>query len=596
MPLQRGGGQVLNQEHPKSLITLFCSRSVLHFINFLPTHICQPFALTIPRSRLIEVSFTLETSVSTGPLASDVSVQLPIRIINNISLDPPPAFGPPEKLRNLPPVSNDIPIDSKSNLADTAVKRHQFSRKDSDPETLARPQPSHIFTECGTYRGDGKMPTLGKLVVRNRASVASGTIDGQSASRLSHPQLWGQEIRDPLSSRMDESDNGPIEPASSEGCSGQETSTSHPIKGSSETQSLDEYLQGPRPGECAQIALLSVSLDPMLGIDDCSDEVMEIVMRSVNPNNFDVDEEEEGIWSVQSLNNGTRDETHDRIIALGDTFVPTRDKLPTVSQESFAEENPTTLSSRATSRAGFELSASSTRAFTGSSVPEETLLTQHSDSSQASDPLSSSRAARQFLSPQRPRPHPIFASPIGNMHPPGNFHPISRPKGKTLRDSMDLSNLARTSRPRINPNSQANNPRQKPHGGGRDITERRVAPVNDGPFSQELPQSVPAESNHTKMDSSATVNRIPTTISALMLQNLKTPATVLPPFIPGSQESAIALNGSVSTEANRSGPQKFGSTRMPLPAGASSIRARIAMFEQVQANNIPTSVHSIQPR
>jgi hypothetical protein len=490
-------------------------------------------------------------------------------------------------------VSDDIPIDHKPNLADATVKSLQSSGKDPDLESLVRPQPSHIFTESGTYRGDGKMPTLGKLVVRNRASVSSGTMDGQSASRLSRSQLWGQEIRDPLSSGMEhalgESCNGPIESASSEGGYRRQTIMSHPVKNGSETKSLDEYLQGPRPGECAQVALLSVSLDPALGIDDCSDEGMELVMRSVDPNNFDVGEEEEGIQSVRSFDNDARDETHDRTIELGGTFVPTRDKVSTVPQESSAEESPAILSSGATSRAGSEISkASSIRALTGSSVPKdsiETLRTQHSDTFQASDPLSSSRAARRFLSPQRPRPHPIFASTIGNI-PPGNFQPFSRPKGKTLRDSMDLSNVARTGRPTTNPNSQAAKPKQKPYG-GTDVTRKKVAQVNDGSVSQESPQLIPAESNHTKIDSSATVNRIPTTISALMLQNLKTPATIMPPFIPETQESTITLNGSMSTEANRVGPQKFGSAGMPLPAGASSIRARIAMFEQVQANNIP---------
>jgi hypothetical protein len=514
-------------------------------------------------------------------------------------LDPPPAFGPPEKLRNLPPVSSGIPIDSKPNLANAAVKRLQFSM-DSDPETLARPQPSHIFTESGTYRGDGKMPTLGKLVVRNRASVASGTMDGQSASRLSPPQLWGQEIGDPLSSgkehTLDESVNGQVEPASSQGGYGQQTSMSHPVKDSSETKSLDEYLQGPRPGECAQVALLSVTLDPTLAIDDYSDEEMDLVMRSVDPSNFDMGEEE-GIQSVQSFDNNAGEETYDTIIGLGDTFVPTRNKSPTVFQEGCAEENSAVLSSRATSRAGSEASkASSIIALAGPSVLKdkiEAVRTEHSDASQTPGPLSSSRAARRFLPPQRPRPHPIFASTIGNTLPTGNFQPISPPKGKTLRDSMDLSNLSRTRVGRLttNPNVQTAKPRQKSHG-GTEITKRKVAPVYDGSDSQEAPESVPAEPNHTKMASSA--NRIPTTISALMLQNLKTPATALPPFIPGTQEGTIALNGSVLTEANRFAPQKFGSTRMPLPAGASSIRARIAMFEQVQANNIPASAHTTQ--
>ncbi|KAG8911890.1 hypothetical protein FRC01_005425, partial [Tulasnella sp. 417] len=49
-------------------------------------------ALSIARGRLIEVDYMLRISAGTGPLSSDVTVQLPVRIINFLSIDPPPTM------------------------------------------------------------------------------------------------------------------------------------------------------------------------------------------------------------------------------------------------------------------------------------------------------------------------------------------------------------------------------------------------------------------------------------------------------------------------------------------------------------------------
>ncbi|KAL0951567.1 hypothetical protein HGRIS_008249 [Hohenbuehelia grisea] len=51
-----------------------------------------PDALSIARSRFIEVAYTLRISLNAGALTTDVSVTLPIRIISFLSLDPPPSF------------------------------------------------------------------------------------------------------------------------------------------------------------------------------------------------------------------------------------------------------------------------------------------------------------------------------------------------------------------------------------------------------------------------------------------------------------------------------------------------------------------------
>ncbi|KAG7099618.1 hypothetical protein E1B28_001446 [Marasmius oreades] len=49
-------------------------------------------ALSIARSRLLEVTYLIRVGVSAGALTSDVHVSLPVRIINFLSVDPPPTF------------------------------------------------------------------------------------------------------------------------------------------------------------------------------------------------------------------------------------------------------------------------------------------------------------------------------------------------------------------------------------------------------------------------------------------------------------------------------------------------------------------------
>ncbi|THH33561.1 hypothetical protein EUX98_g674 [Antrodiella citrinella] len=55
-----------------------------HFL-LLPTD-----ALSVTRGRLLEVEYSIRVSISAGHLSSDVFVTLPVRIVNFISIDPPP--------------------------------------------------------------------------------------------------------------------------------------------------------------------------------------------------------------------------------------------------------------------------------------------------------------------------------------------------------------------------------------------------------------------------------------------------------------------------------------------------------------------------
>ncbi|KAK1232430.1 hypothetical protein PQX77_004460 [Marasmius sp. AFHP31] len=51
-----------------------------------------PDALSIAKSRLLEVTYMIRVGISAGPLTSDIHVSLPITVINFLSVDPPPTF------------------------------------------------------------------------------------------------------------------------------------------------------------------------------------------------------------------------------------------------------------------------------------------------------------------------------------------------------------------------------------------------------------------------------------------------------------------------------------------------------------------------
>jgi len=56
----------------------------------------QPDALSIPRGRILEVEYNIRATISAGPLSSDVVVDIPIRVVNFMSLDIPPSFLDPD--------------------------------------------------------------------------------------------------------------------------------------------------------------------------------------------------------------------------------------------------------------------------------------------------------------------------------------------------------------------------------------------------------------------------------------------------------------------------------------------------------------------
>ncbi|KAJ7103363.1 hypothetical protein B0H15DRAFT_208976 [Mycena belliarum] len=61
-------------------------------LEFSHLLLVPPDALSHSRERLLRVDYTIQVSLSADCLTADVSVTLPIRIINLLSLDPPPTF------------------------------------------------------------------------------------------------------------------------------------------------------------------------------------------------------------------------------------------------------------------------------------------------------------------------------------------------------------------------------------------------------------------------------------------------------------------------------------------------------------------------
>ncbi|KIY47305.1 hypothetical protein FISHEDRAFT_45565, partial [Fistulina hepatica ATCC 64428] len=81
----------------------------------------KPDILSITRGRLLEVDYTLRVSVTAHSLTSDVSVRLPLRIVNFLSLDPPPT-APLVQL--ITPLSSTL-----------------YSLEESDEESVLSPNP-----------------------------------------------------------------------------------------------------------------------------------------------------------------------------------------------------------------------------------------------------------------------------------------------------------------------------------------------------------------------------------------------------------------------------------------------------------------------
>ena len=125
----------------------------------------QPDALSMTRSRLLEVSHFVRVTIGTGALSSEVSVQLPIRVINFISIDPIPSFAPSRAI--LPPKRQTGSVEterqrsrSMDDVREIRLIKAVFGSRFVAPGV-------GIIASDGTYRGDTTLHPIGRLEVRN---------------------------------------------------------------------------------------------------------------------------------------------------------------------------------------------------------------------------------------------------------------------------------------------------------------------------------------------------------------------------------------------------------------------------------------------
>jgi len=125
----------------------------------------QPDAISITRSRLLEVSYFVRVTVGAGSLSSEVSVLLPIRVINFISIDPIPPFAPPRDM--LPPKSHTDSVEtderrsrSMDDVRGIRLAKTLFGSRVTAPGV-------GIIASDGTYRGDTTLHPIGRLEIRN---------------------------------------------------------------------------------------------------------------------------------------------------------------------------------------------------------------------------------------------------------------------------------------------------------------------------------------------------------------------------------------------------------------------------------------------
>jgi len=125
----------------------------------------QPDAISITRGRLLEVSYFVRISVGAGSLSSEVSVQLPIRVINFLSIDPIPSFAPsqvrPPPKRHIDSIETEERRSrSMDDVRGIYLARAMFESKAIAPGV-------GIIASDGTYRGDATLHPIGRLEVRN---------------------------------------------------------------------------------------------------------------------------------------------------------------------------------------------------------------------------------------------------------------------------------------------------------------------------------------------------------------------------------------------------------------------------------------------
>ncbi|TBU63684.1 hypothetical protein BD310DRAFT_964597 [Dichomitus squalens] len=179
-----------------------------------------PDALSVPRSRLLEVGYSIRVTASAGALTSDVHVTLPIHIINFLSVDPPPSepllsldgsytrlipleqsSGPPAACTLA--AANPAPFreDSNPHVDDTARPPYKPSSSAPSPApmqqhfaTSIRARPHTITTHTPTHTAVDRSP-----------SRFTAGVHGDTSETIGAPQPRAREPTAPSASESDTS-------------------------------------------------------------------------------------------------------------------------------------------------------------------------------------------------------------------------------------------------------------------------------------------------------------------------------------------------------------------------------------------------------
>ncbi|KAG8868072.1 hypothetical protein FRC20_004214 [Serendipita sp. 405] len=520
--------------------------SNLEFNHYI---ILPPFALTIPRGQLIEVDYTLDIGAGTGPFASDVSVTLPIRIINYISVDPPPTFGPPDKLGNLGAARTEVERSSPhsgSSIGTENVDLEVNSAAITPPPVPPIPSIAH-HDDNGTYRGSVGMPNIGMLRVQNCASndmVSSGSRGFSTQGNW----LQNKAAETVLQPALQESDEGLVEPERER--DEIEIDLTRLIR---PPVQIHEPLIGPQsvlqpthtPSYWSTSATQFGNTTPSsnrLSSGESSDEDVDFVLKAANSEELmdevPVDQIEpsaktDAETGVESTDTGD--------VAAYNYEAKSRDpaQRPTTSKET--EEKAPRVNPNMLRSANYP---GGTVAYTAPHQEfEPRVLAETTTSLQ-------NRATPRRLPLTRPRPQSAFM-----------------PKGTTLRQSLDLSKSG-----------------WKRYPGPRDpdrisvIQQIRPETIESNEKEEVYEDRTRSLQVVYNADQKASpLMEIPASVSALMRQDLKTlaltsqrPVDLFGEFSPQASVQMATLNKSIMV-----GPELAKKT-------GSSIQSRIAMFEQKQ--------------
>lgn len=123
-------GETISFTH---FILLPVSALILPLALARPSHLSaawQEHALSVARSRIFEVEYSIRVSLSAGSLTSDACVTLPIRVVNFMSIDPPPSAPNMAQTPTQSAFSSSIDLDFDSGI--------DYEREHSTGSTDAR--------------------------------------------------------------------------------------------------------------------------------------------------------------------------------------------------------------------------------------------------------------------------------------------------------------------------------------------------------------------------------------------------------------------------------------------------------------------------